>query len=79
LFLLVESFLGRGEKKGDGCNDKDSNNEDKDHADNEDGRSGRMGVQYQAMKYVSIGGSHIHDRWSAQSTSYSNPAMLTRE
>ncbi len=68
--------MGRGERKGDGCNDKDSNNEDKDGADNEDGRSGRMGVQYQAMKYVGIGGSH---KWSAQSTSYSNPAMLTRE
>jgi hypothetical protein len=75
----VESLLGRGEKKGDGCNDKDNSNEDKDGADNEDGRSGRMGIQYQAMKYVGLGGSHIHDWWSAQSTSYSNPAMLTRE
>jgi hypothetical protein len=26
-----------------------------------------------------VGGSHVHDWWSAQSISYSNPVMLIRE
>ncbi len=34
-------------------------------------------VQYPTVKHVGVGGSHIHDWWSAQSTSHPIPAMLT--
>jgi hypothetical protein len=33
-------------------------------------------LQYPAMKHVGVGGSHIHNWWSAQSTSHPIPAML---
>jgi hypothetical protein len=36
-------------------------------------------MQYPAMKHVGIGGSHIHDWRSAQSTSHPSPVMLTGE